>query len=94
MAKPSTPNFHYLKGSFREGWGFTSHIYDHIEDSQGQNRLLRSRALEFYIERETSYIRFMWYDNFRCHGSGSQACRWDVRIDGQPCEDPGPIRMD
>merc|ERR1711968_199541 len=91
---PSNNNYRYLPGSFRPGWGFTTHVNDHIDTADGKDSLLRSRSLGFYKYRDTSYIRIMWYDNFRCKSNAAKACRWDIKIDGEPCEDPGPIRMD
>lgn len=61
-------------------------------DAGADTGALSTRLLKFSKTRADTGIRVTWTDNTRV--TGGDACRWEIKIDGASCTNPGPLVND
>lgn len=65
-----------------------------IQDGSDTGPII-SRTLIFTKAHDDTGVRVTYTDNRRCFGASvAQACRWEIRFNGQSCGNPGPLAYD
>lgn len=92
--EPASIELQVCDGTAWAGASMRSLTRAHGYGTDGSNAgAISSRSVAFWKRRPDTAVRISWVDNLRVQDANA-ACRWELKIDGASCSNPGPLVFD